>query len=305
MSGKSERADRILASHPDLPSRSQLKQWFEEERIFRDREVIFPKTKIAAGDKITIVLPPPKKSHLDARRLPLNILHDDESLIVLYKPRGLSMHPGAAGNEETTLAHALVAYSKDLSKKSGEFRPGIVHRLDKDTEGIVVIAKNDSVHEALSSQFSARQIDRRYWALCWGKPPKEMNLDGAIGRHPRDRKKMAVTAKGKPAKTTIKNLQTFEAGYSWVECKLHTGRTHQIRVHLSHKGFPILNDPVYGRARSFKNHPKLQRALEAFSGQALCAFELGFEHPITKKRMKFTAEKPDWLKALLNEAEEK
>lgn len=293
LGAKAERADRVIAALEGMPSRSQLKDWFLEGRIKRGLELLEPKTKIAAGDKISILVAEPKLSKLTPKKIPLEILFEDNSLIVLYKPKGLKMHPGAGKKDEATLAHGLVARSKELSDRSGEFRPGIVHRLDKDTEGIVVVAKNNEIHEALSSQFSDRSIRRAYWALCYGQFPKEMTIEGAIGRHPKQRQKMAVTAKGKPARTDVKLVRYFEAGYSWVECKLRTGRTHQIRVHLSHKGFPLLGDLVYGRTRKIKG---FEKALEKLKGQALVAYELGFTHPVTGEKLNFKAKAPQWLK---------
>ncbi len=241
----------------------------------------------------------PKQLELDPRSLNLHIYYEDEFLIVLYKPRGISMHPGASRSNETTLAHALVSHAQSLSDKGGEFRPGIVHRLDKDTEGIVVIAKNNEVHEDLSLQFSSRTIERAYWALCYGKFPRTgLKINAPIGRNPRDRKKMAVVSSGKEAITDVKFIDTFEEGFSWVECKLQTGRTHQIRVHLSHKKFPIMNDPAYAKKRNLQLSEKKLAVLNDLKGQALIAYKLGFIHPVTSKKIYFEAEKPEWLKIL-------
>lgn len=208
------------------------------------------------------------------------------------------MHPGAGTRNQTTLAHALVAHSKSWSARSGEFRPGIVHRLDKDTEGIVVIAKNDSVHDDLQKQFAERSIDRNYWALVMGKPPLQFDVDAPIGRHPKNRKKMGVISTGKPARTSFRRLKYFEEGYAWVECKLHSGRTHQIRVHLSSKGYPILRDPVYGKGKLQTLSYEKEKIFDSLHGQALIAFRLGFVHPRTKARMLFESEPPSWLKVL-------
>lgn len=295
---KGARADRVLSALEGMPSRSQLKLWFTEGHIRRGVNLINPDTILRAGDEIKIRPPAPKTSDLDPRSMPLEILYEDEDLMVLYKPRGLSMHPGAGGASVTTLAHGLVAHAKKWSSRSGEFRPGIVHRLDKDTEGIVVVAKNDRVHEAISAQFSARSIDRNYWALVLGKIPAQLEIEAPIGRHPKDRKKMAVVKSGKSAKTSVKRLKYFEEGYSWVECKLHSGRTHQIRVHLSHKGYPVLNDPVYSKPRKISLSSTKERVLSALKGQALMAFRLGFDHPTTGKRLLFEVAPPRWLRVL-------
>lgn len=295
LSEKSERIDRVLSRLEGLPSRSQLKAWFEGGCIQRGSEVLSAASRVSEGDRIEVRPPASKPSVLEARKLGLKIYHEDEDLIVLYKPRGLSMHPGAAGLDETTLVHGLLAHADELSDGGEEFRPGIVHRLDKDTEGIVVVAKNNETHEALSLQFAERSIDRAYWALVWGKFPRELLIDAPIGRSPRDRKKMAVVSRGKSAQTHVKLLKYFDEGYSWVECKLHTGRTHQIRVHLSHKKFPVLRDPVYSKPRKTLFAGEKLRVYDELKGQALMAYRLGFIHPRTNEKMFFEAEQPEWL----------
>jgi 23S rRNA pseudouridine1911/1915/1917 synthase len=291
------RADAVLAEFEELPSRSQLKSWFEQGRVRRSGIVLKAKDRLNFGDQIEIDVPEAKRLELEPREYPLKVQYEDEHLIVVYKDRGMSMHPGANESDELTLVHALLAHADSLSTGSGYFRPGIVHRLDKDTEGLVVVAKDNKTHELLSRQFSERTIKRAYWALVWGKFPGEMIIEGAIGRHPIHRKKMAVVKRGgREAKTSVRLLKSFEE-HSWVECRLHTGRTHQIRVHLSHKGFPILNDPVYCRARSFKDHSR-QELLSELKGQALVAFELGFVHPSSGEALYFKADKPRWLDQL-------
>ena len=302
VSAKGERADRLLSRLDGLPSRSQLKSWFEAKQIRRGEQVLEPKHFVFVGDEIEVKVPPPREMNIDARKMDLDIRFEDEDLLVLVKPRGLSMHPGASKDDETTLVHALLAHSKLWSDHGGEFRPGIVHRLDKDTEGLVVVAKNNEVHESLSDQFAMRTIERRYWALCAGKVPSRLTIEGNIGRHPVHRKKMAITERGKEAKTEVKRLEYFEDGhYSWVECKLFSGRTHQIRVHLASKKFPVLNDPLYARPRKIAMSAEKTNALQKLKGQALIAFELGFTHPITKKVLHFELEKPEWLNILTEE----
>jgi 23S rRNA pseudouridine1911/1915/1917 synthase len=261
--------------------------------------VLAAKDRIFAGDQIDVAVPEPKALRSEARDIPLKIVFEDEDLLVIEKQRGLSMHPGASPDDQNTLVHALMHHSESLSDKGGMFRPGIVHRLDKDTEGLVVVAKNNSAHENLSVQFANRSIDRAYWAVCYGKAPENFEIEAPIGRHPRDRKKMAVVQKGRTARTLVQRLGYFSETYSWIRCKLFTGRTHQIRVHLSHKGFPILNDPVYGRSGRAKDlPPAAAMVLENLKGQCLVAYELGFEHPRTHERMHFELEKPEWLKIL-------
>ena len=299
--GKGERADKVLSRFEGLPSRSQLKAWFDEGRVRRGFEALQPNSTLHLGDKIEIKILPPKKMELEPRKMKLKIFYEDDDLLVLYKPKGLSMHPGAGKKDETTLVHGLLAISEKLSSVGDEFRPGIVHRLDKDTEGVVVVAKNNEIHEALSRQFSSRSIDRAYWALCWGKFPLEMTIEGPIGRNPRDRKKMAVTSSGKPAKTDVKLIRYFPEGYSWVECKLHTGRTHQIRVHLTHKKFGLLGDHDYAKKRKIDWSLEKEKAYEKLEGQALVAFRLGFTHPKTSERLQFEVDKPEWLQILTKE----
>lgn len=298
---KGQRADKALAGFSDLPSRSQLKIWFENGYVTRNGKALLSKTLVFPGDVIQVVVPEMRQMELEPREVALRILHEDADLIVLYKPRGLSMHPGASRKDETTLVHALLALSAKLSDRSGEFRPGIVHRLDKDTEGIVVVAKNNETHEDLSEQFASRKIDRAYWALCYGKVPEKLTVEGNIGRHSKNRKMMAVTAKGKIAITHFKRLLYFSEGYSLVECKLMTGRTHQIRVHLSHKGYGVLGDPVYGKKRRLKWSDEKQAALDVLKGQALVAFRLGFIHPKTQEKLSFEVEHPEWLKIFLKD----
>jgi 23S rRNA pseudouridine1911/1915/1917 synthase len=260
--------------------------------------MLLPKSKIFEGDEIQISVPEAKPMHLEPRKIDLNIFFEDDDLIVLYKPKGLSIHPGAGRKNETTLVHGLLAHAQTLSDVGGEFRPGIVHRLDKDTEGIVVVAKNNEVHEALSQQFAKRTVERAYWALCWGRFPAGKMIEGAIGRNPRDRKKMAITRNGKAAKTEARLIEYFAEGYSWVECKLHTGRTHQIRVHLTASKFPLLGDKEYGRERKIELSPQKSKAFENLNGQALVAFKLGFTHPKTGARLSFDVPKPEWLRVL-------
>jgi len=303
---KGIRADVFLAAQDALPSRSQLKRWFSDGLVTRRGKALEAGDILIEGDQLSIQIPEPVSSKLEARELPLKIYFEDEHLIVLYKPRGISMHPGATKDDRTTLVHALLHHSKSLSSKSGDFRPGIVHRLDKDTEGLVVVAKDNETHEALSQQFSQREIKRAYWAVCAGKTLSKFEVDAPIGRDPRNRKRMAVVRSGgRDARTSFETLESYSEGYSWLKCKLHTGRTHQIRVHLSHKGHPILNDPVYGKAQKRVALTEEKAAcLENLEGQCLMAYELGFVHPASKEEIHFALdpkkEMPSWLKILTN-----
>ena len=201
------------------------------------------------ADEIYIVqVPPPEPATPRAQKMPLHIVYEDKDLLVINKPVGMVVHP-APGNREHTLVNALLAHcGKSLSGIGGVARPGVVHRLDKDTSGLMVVAKNDAAHQTLSKQFADRSLSRTYHALVWGEPLRRWQgeIEGSIGRHPRDRKKMAVTAKGKPALTHYRVVESYEIA-SLVECKLATGRTHQIRVHLAHHKHPVIGDPVYGK----------------------------------------------------------
>lgn len=296
---KRERIDRILRDFPSLPSRSQIQRWFDEGRILLEgKTALKPSSKVREGDKIIVIVPQERKLNLEARPMPLEIFHEDEDLLVIYKPKGISMHPGAAGKDETTLVHGLLHHSDKLSKRGGDFRPGIVHRLDKETEGIVVIAKNNRAHDHLALQFKNRTMERAYWALCYGRVPRTLTIDQPIGRHPKDRKKMAIVMRGKPSHTEVELIQYFDAGYSWVRCRLKTGRTHQIRVHLTSKGFPLLGDRVYGRPRKISYSAGQRRALDELQGQALVAYQLGFAHPRTEKWMHFEVKAPEWLRQM-------
>lgn len=295
---KGGRADQILAKFEDLPSRSQLKSWFEQGRILRRGEALSADSKLFCGDELKIEVPPVEILDLDPIDLKLVLHFNDEHLAVVYKPKGISMHPSSTSHQEPTMVHGLLYLSKELSNLGGDFRPGIVHRLDKDTEGLVVIAKTNKAHAALSQLFSDRKVQKKYWALCYGKFARSKELKGSIGRHPVNRKKMAVVDKGRESFTLVRPLGFFEPGYTWVECDLKTGRTHQIRVHLSHEGHPLLGDPLYGRSRNLQWNQEQQKALEEMQSLALVAFSLSFVHPFTQEALSFNIEAPSWMKTL-------
>lgn len=299
---KGGRVDKVLISlkDPQIPSRSQLKAWFDAGLVRIGDRILKPGDRVSGGERIVIAVPTPSLPDLHPIAMDLKVFFEDEDLVVLYKPRGLSMHPGAQKKFTPTLVHGLLASGSPLSTRGEQFRPGIVHRLDKDTEGIVVVAKNNKAHEGLSKQFSDRSIERNYWALVAGQFPNEMTIEAPIGRDPRNRKKMAVNAKGRPAKTYVKRLAVQEGGFSLVDCKLFTGRTHQIRVHLAHQGFPILNDPLYARPKKLNLTSDQLQVLKNLKGQALVAYRLGFIHPRTQTFQKFEVNYPEWLKALLS-----
>ncbi len=262
-----------------------------------------PGAKAKVGETYEILVPPPVEAVPQAQPMDLEILYEDAFLLVLNKPPGLVVHPGA-GNWDGTLVNALLAHCKgSLSGIGGVARPGIVHRLDKNTSGLLVAAKNDLAHQKLTAQFADRSLSRVYQALVWGVPsPVQGEIEGAIGRHPRARQKMAVVARGgKEALTHYKVLEVFGTLASLVECRLATGRTHQIRVHMESIGHPVVGDPVYGSRRRAKvtGEKGVVALLEAFPRQALHAGEIKFIHPKTCKGLKFQAPLPEDLKSLI------
>ena len=259
--------------------------------------------KVAEGTSFAIALPPTVPPAAVAQDIPLAIVFEDEHLIVVDKPAGLVVHP-AAGNADGTLVNALLHHCAGrLSGINGVARPGIVHRIDKDTSGLLVVAKTDAAHEGLAMQFAEHSIDRRYLAVCAGHPvPAEGTIATRIGRSDRDRKKMAVlpddSKRGKHAVTHYRTLRRLDHA-AFIECRLETGRTHQVRVHCASIGHPLLGDPVYGRTPKHLR-PLLDRL--GFRRQALHAAELGFTHPITGERLLFQAELPADISELIDEA---
>jgi len=264
-----------------------------------------PNHKVKAGDVVTVVLPPPEPAEPQAQAMPLEIVYEDGDLLVINKAAGVVVHP-AAGNRDGTLVNALLAHcGGSLSGIGGVARPGIVHRLDKDTSGLLVVAKNDATHHALSRQFADRTLSRVYQALVWGVlSPLEGQIEGAVGRHPKARQKMAVVARGgKAALTHYKVLESFGGIASLVACKLATGRTHQIRVHMAHFKHPVVGDGVYGRRRVAAGvnlgGREVVGVLQGFPRQALHAARLSFTHPRTGKKMSFKAPLPADMAGLL------
>jgi len=275
-----------------------------------------PSEKVKTDDRLTLVLPPPEDSHMQAQAMPLDILYEDDALLVLNKPAGLVVHP-APGNRDATLVNALLAHCGDtLSGIGGEKRPGIVHRLDKDTGGVMVVAKTDQAHQALSAQFAAHgrdgKMQRIYQALVWGSPlPATGTIDAALARAPNNRKKIAVSksTEARQAITHYRRLALLaDNRVSLVECRLETGRTHQIRVHLAHIGHPLLGDPLYGsgmKSRAGLLSMAQQGALERLNRQALHACALGFEHPQTGDAHYYETPLPDDMQALVDALAEK
>jgi len=300
-----QRADRFLTDAIGSLSRSRVKALIETGHASRDGLPLNePAEPIRPGACYRLTVPAPVPATPQAQAIPFPILYEDADLLVLDKPAGLVVHP-APGNEDGTLVNALLAHCGDqLPGIGGERRPGIVHRLDKDTSGIMVVAKSEQALAALSAAFASHDLDRAYIALCWGLPnPASGEIEGAIGRDPRERKRMAIVARGgRPALTRYRTLASYQAAVALLECRLATGRTHQIRVHLASRGHPIVGDPVYLRripavARTLPE--ALRHSLLDFPRQALHAARLGFIHPRTGQSLSFTTPPPPDMQHLL------
>ncbi|WP_395020540.1 RluA family pseudouridine synthase [Dongia sp.] len=299
-----ERLDRALAAaRPEL-SRSRIKALIEQGHLKSGgRTVEDPALRVKPGQVFALEIPPAAPAGPQGQAIALNIVYEDDDLIVIDKPAGMVVHP-APGNPDNTLVNALIAHcGESLSGIGGEKRPGIVHRIDKDTSGLIVAAKNDAAHKALSAAFAAHHIERAYLCLVWGLPsPTAGEITGNIGRHPVDRKRMAVVSRGgKHAVTHYRVLKSFGLGAALVECRLETGRTHQIRVHMAKIGHPLIGDPTYGKptaARRNRLPPEARQAAEAFPRQALHATLLGFDHPRTGKHLRWASESPQDLRRL-------
>jgi len=299
------RADRFLAGALEGLSRSRVKALIEDGQARCDgRPLTDPSETVRAGARYAVTVPPATLAAPRPEAIPLTILFEDRDLIVLDKPAGLVVHP-APGNLGGTLVNAVLAHAgEELSGIGGEARPGIVHRLDKDTSGVMVVAKSERAHTALSAAFASRDLDRAYLALVWGLPAGAAGeIEAPIGRHPTDRKRMAVVARGGKAALTRWRLERgFAAAAALLRCQLATGRTHQIRVHLAHAGHPLVGDPVYLRRTpsAARLLPEAAReALLAFPRQALHAESLGFRHPVTGQALSFQAAMPPDMAALV------
>ena len=282
------RLDKWLSTLAFIPSRSRAAELIDQGRVTLNGKALKASFKLKAQDQIVIDLPSASEapSTLLPLERPIDILFEDDDLVVVNKPSGLVVHP-AAGHAQDTLVNILLHHVDQLSMGFHERRPGIVHRLDRDTSGILVVAKNDLAHQALASQFKDKSAHRLYWALVHGIPrAKKGRIESHLGRHPSDRKKFCSQPgqRGKLAITHYQVLKTSSAPVSWIACRLETGRTHQIRVHLSELGHPIVGDPIYG----FKSPRPADRRAPRL---ALHACELGFKHPRTRKDLSF---KVDW-----------
>ena len=300
------RLDKTLAEALPALSRSRLKALIAAGRVTRSGAAVSdPAAKVAAGDVFTVAVPAAAPATPVPQSIPLVVVYEDADLIVVDKPAGLVMHP-AAGNPDGTLVNALLAHcGGSLSGIGGVARPGIVHRLDKGTSGLLVAAKNDFTHHRLAELLEKRKIERAYKALVWGEPsPRRGEIAGLIGRSPKNRKKMAMVKKGgKAALTRYAVLKPVGIAASLVECRLATGRTHQIRVHMAALGHPVVGDLLYGgrpARRSAKAPDAAKRRLEAFDHQALHAYLLGFTHPRTGEKLRFESKLPIYFNELMD-----
>lgn len=286
------RIDALIAENCDM-SRSSVQNLIEDGSVsVNDKTVTQKSFKPKIGDTVTVVMPELRDCMALPENIPLEIVYEDDDLLVVNKPKGMVVHP-APGNPDGTLVNALLYHCKgQLSGINGVIRPGIVHRIDKDTSGLLVVAKNDEAHKGLASQIKEHSFTRIYNALLYGHPKEENGtVNAPIGRNPNDRKKMAVTQKNsKEAVTHYRVLDNF-GDFSLCEMKLETGRTHQIRVHMSYIGYPVVGDPLYA--------PKEGKNKFGIRGQALHAKVLGFDHPVTGEYMEFTSELPEYFTSVL------
>ena len=301
------RVDQFINKYEKDLSRSKIKNLILKKNLSINNKLNDdPSKKIKINDKISLIIPEPEEVNLKPFEYKIEIIYEDNDLLVLNKKADISMHPGA-GNKDRTLVNALINYKKKLSNINGELRPGIVHRIDKHTSGLVVIAKNNFTHENLSNQFSEHSIERKYQTLVWGKlRPSKGRIETLITRSSKNRQLMSVSlSKGKNSITNYKTLEIFEKEtvptFSLIECKLETGRTHQIRVHMSYKGNNIVGDQKYKKKfKKIKNINKdLEKKIMNLDRQFLHAVSLGFTHPTKNKRMNFKSKLPNDLENIL------
>lgn len=286
-----ERIDKALSGLVDSLSRSYIQKLMKEGKIKVNQAAVKANYRLKCDDEIKFRIPSAAEPDILPENIPLNILYEDEDVLVVNKPKGMVVHP-AAGHYSGTLVNAVMYHCRgNLSGINGIMRPGIVHRIDKDTTGSLLICKNDFSHNHIAAQLKEHTVERKYHAICYGVLPlQEGTINAPIGRHPSDRKRMAITERnGKPAITHYKVLQRFD-GYTYIECRLETGRTHQIRVHMASIGHPLLGDEVYS-----KGHKSPFR----LEGQCLHAKTLGFIHPRTEKHIETEAPLPEYFEHLL------
>ena len=281
-----ERIDKFICANSEINSRSAVQKLLEGEQVTVDGRTVNKNYKVRAGDRISVVIPEPKELEVVAENIPLDIRYEDDDLLVVNKAKGMVVHP-AAGNYNGTLVNALLYHCKDsLSGINGIIRPGIVHRIDKDTSGLLIVAKNDFAHINLAEQIKAHSFTREYQSVVYGKMKCQNGIvDAPIGRHPVDRKKMTVTTKN--SKNAVTHYEVVEEykDFTHLKLKLETGRTHQIRVHMSYIGHPVAGDPVYG--------PK--NVISYLGGQCLHAGKIGFRHPRGGRYIEIESELPDYF----------
>ncbi|MDD5952823.1 MAG: RluA family pseudouridine synthase [Oscillospiraceae bacterium] len=284
------RLDKLLSEKLPDCTRSAVQHWMEQGRITKNGKVLRKSGKSSPGDVLTIEIPPPELLDVTPENIPLDIVYEDKDLLVVNKPKGMVVHP-APGHSNGTLVNALLYHCGDsLSGINGVIRPGIVHRIDKDTSGLLIVAKNDTAHRHLAEQIKAHTFTRLYEAVVYGKLKEDTGtIDAPIGRHPTDRKRMCVTEKNSRNAVTHYEVLSRYNGFTHVRLRLETGRTHQIRVHMAYLGHPVAGDPVYG--------PK--KVLTALGGQCLHARVIGFIHPATGEYLEFTSELPPYFTAFL------
>ncbi|WP_414707034.1 23S rRNA pseudouridine(1911/1915/1917) synthase RluD [Salinisphaera sp.] len=293
-----KRLDKTLAELLPDYSRSRLKQWLTAGDLTVDGATPAPRTAVAGGEAVRLIVPAaPHDAEVEPEAIALDVIHEDDAILVLNKPAGLVMHPGA-GNPDGTLANALIAYDAALAALP---RAGIVHRLDKDTSGILVVARTFAAHKQLIAALAARTVKREYEAVAIGVMTAGGHVDAPIDRHPVDRKKMAVREGGREAITHYRVIKRYRA-HTHIRCRLETGRTHQIRVHLAYARYPLLGDPVYGRRLSIPRDSgtAFADALRGFKRQALHAATLGLTHPTTGEAMQWSAPRPADFERLLD-----
>jgi 23S rRNA pseudouridine1911/1915/1917 synthase len=292
----------LVANKPDL-TRSRLKGLIDSGEVEVNGAAAKPARKLKSGDRVTLRLPPPRPATPQPEDLPFDVLYEDENLVALNKPAGLVVHP-AAGVHSGTLVNALLFRIKDLQGIGGEIRPGLVHRLDRDTSGCMVVAKSEAALNGLQAAFKRRDVEKRYIAIVHGTPEAKGTFDTAYGRHPRDRKRFSSKVReGKRAITHFQVLERFKPGASLMDIKLETGRTHQIRVHFSDAGHPLLHDKMYGGTKlesKLDEGDVLIEASAAMGRQALHARVLEFPHPLESKRVRVEAPIPDDFEAALS-----
>jgi 23S rRNA pseudouridine1911/1915/1917 synthase len=295
------RLDRYLADHPEIGTRSKAARLIDLGLVTAGGRTLKSSYRVQPGDRLTVEIPRAEPTDLQPLHLPLQIVFEDDDCLVINKPAGLVVHP-AAGHAQDTLVNALVGQIARLTKGFGEQRPGIVHRLDKDTSGLLVIAKNDTAHEALAQQFRKKTVHRIYWAMVFGKPRTAKKIiESNLGRHPTQRKKFSSRAEGKRAVTHYELLRSAQ-GISLLRCRLETGRTHQIRVHLSELGHAVIGDRIYSSSRALQPLGKVLRTnITALERIGLHACELGFLHPRTGEFKKFFMPWPEDLQTIVQQ----